>query len=41
MHAQADAARRAPKAARCTARHGVGSHADAVELVAECSIPAT
>ena len=31
----------ASNAARWTARHGVGSHADAVELVAECSIPLT
>jgi hypothetical protein len=38
---QAGAARRASNAARCTARHGVRSHADAVELVAECSIPVT
>ena len=29
----------ASHAARCVARHGVCSHADAVALVIECSIP--
>jgi hypothetical protein len=29
----------ASRAATCTARHGVCSHADAVSLVSECSIP--
>jgi hypothetical protein len=31
----------AVNAARCTTRQDVGSHADAVALVAECSIPVT
>lgn len=29
----------ASQAARCTASHGIGSHAEAVVLVGECSFP--